>query len=164
MLFLVICIWAHMSPQDKDQIVIIIKNIDIQKKKVPFLTDLQAHPIYGKFFEDLDSEDILEVQELIDEYIKNKILNPKTKWWEMFQRFYVLNQDAFWEFRRLQAHEENIDTDAFQTLWRSLEKELFKFENILTQNMMKKPQWLDKVVSAYYDIVHSFFPYFSRIG
>jgi hypothetical protein len=68
-----------MEAKDLDQILIIVQNIDTQNKKVPFFTDLQAHPVYGQFFAHLDSEDILQIQELIKTYIEDKIKGLKTK-------------------------------------------------------------------------------------
>ena len=63
-----------MEQKDLDQVRIIIENIDKQNKKIPFFKDLQNHSIYGQFFTHLDSEDILEIQELIKTYIQDKII------------------------------------------------------------------------------------------
>lgn len=152
-----------MTPQDLEQIKIIISNIDKNNKKIPYFKDLQQHSIYGKFFDNLESEDILEIQDLILSYAKEKVLNPHTKWGEMFKRFYVMNQDMFWRFRELNADEKNIENEEFQKIWKAIEQQLFKFEWILTKNMIKKPQWLDKVISAFYDIVYSFFPLYGQV-
>ena len=163
LIFYTIITYILMEAKDLDQIRIIIQNIDTQNKKVPYFTDLQAHPVYGQFFAHLDSEDIIQIQELISTYITDKIKWLKTKWWEMFRRFYSIHKEDFRTFRELNADINCVETDQFQTLGKKLEQELFKFEGILTQNMMKKPQGLDKTISAYYDIVYSFFPLYGQI-
>jgi hypothetical protein len=105
----------------------------------------------------------LQIQELIKTYIEDKIKGLKTKWGEMFRRFYALHKKDFRTFRELNADINCVETEQFQTLWKALEQELYKFEGILTQNMMKKPQGLDKTIWAYYDIVYSFFPLYGQI-
>ena len=152
-----------MKSQDLEQIRIIITNIDKNNKKIPYFKDLQQHSIYGKFFQNLESEDILEIQDLILEYAKEKALNPHTKWGEMFKRFYVMNQEIFRRFRELNADGKNVETEEFQSIWKNIEEQLFKFEWILTKNMMKKSQGLDKTIGAFYDIVYSFFPLYGQI-
>lgn len=152
-----------LSPAETAQVVQIISNIDQKQKKVPYFSDLQNHTIYGQFFEDMDNDQRAEIREIITWYIKNKIQDGKTKGAEFFRRFYNLNQDNFWLFRELNEKEESIKDSDFQEIWSELKQELFKFENMLTRNMTKRWYGLDKVVSAYYDIVHSFFPWFSFV-
>ncbi len=153
-----------MRSEDLEQVKAIVENLDKANKKVPYFADLQKHPVYGQFFKDLDSEDIQQIQKIIDQYIKEKIEGLKTKGGELFRRFYVINQDTFWRFRALNADDSQTDSDEFQTTGKIVEEQLFKFENILTQTMMKKPQGLDKTVTAYYDIAYSFFPLYNSIG
>ena len=81
----------------------------------------------------------------------------------LFKRFYVMNQEQFWNFRKLNAVEKNIETEEFQKTWKKIEEQLFKFEWILTKNMMKRSQWLDKTIWAFYDIIYSFFPLYGGI-
>ena len=119
--------------------------------------------MYGQFFNDLDGEDIQQIKKLIDDYISESIQEYKTKGGEMFRRFYALNKDNFWKFRELNASEDNVETDEFQTIWKDIEEQLFKFEGILTQTMLKKPQGLDKTVAAYYDIAYRYFPLYNQI-
>lgn len=152
-----------MEQKDLEQVRIIVENIDKQNKKVPYFKDLQNHGVYGQFFAHLDSEDILAIQELIKNYITEKIIGLKTKWWEMFKRFYALHKDDFRTFREMNADLSSVETSEFHELWKALEQELYKFEWILTQNMMKKPQGLEKTIGAYYDIVYSFFPLYGQI-
>jgi hypothetical protein len=64
----------------------------------------------------------------------------KTKGGEMFRRCYALNKDDFRTFRDLNGDEANVDTDEFQQLGKHFEQQFYKFEGILTKNMMKKPQ------------------------
>lgn len=152
-----------MRAQDLDQVKAIIENLDKANKKVPYFHELTKHQVYGQFFRDLDSEEIAQIQWLIDTYIKEKIEGLKTKGGEMFRRFYVINQDTFRRFRALNGDEANTESPDFQETGKVVEEQLFKFENILTHTMMKKPQGLDKTVSAYYDIAYSFFPLYNSI-
>jgi len=152
-----------LSPTETTQIIQIISNIDDKNKKVPFLSDLENHTIFWQFFIDLDVDQKNEVELIINGYIKSKIQWLNTKWGEFFRRFYTLNQDNFRLFRDLNSRESNIKERDFQEIWRDLQQELFKYENMLTQNMGKRSYGLDKVVSSFYDIVHSFFPWFSFI-
>lgn len=152
-----------LSSAETTQIVQIITNLDEKNKKVPYLHDLEAHPIFGQFFQDLDRDQKEEIKEIIAWYITSKISWLKTKWGEFFRRFYNLNKDNFWLFRDLNWDRENVSSSDFQEIGREIQQELFKFENMLTRNMTKRWYWLDKVVSSFYDIVHSFFPRFSFV-
>jgi hypothetical protein len=62
-----------MQQQDLDQVLVIIKNLHENNKKIPYFKDLQAHNVYGQFFAHLDSEDILAIQELIKQYMNDVI-------------------------------------------------------------------------------------------
>ena len=152
-----------MEQHDLDQVKTIIANLDTANKKIPYFQDLQAHPVYGQFFMNLESEEIIAIQELTTAYMHEKIQALKTKGGEMFRRCYVLNQDAFRRFRELNGDDTQVNTEEFQTAGKHLEQQFYKFEWILTQNMMKKPQGLDKTIGAYYDIVYSFFPLYGQI-
>jgi len=152
-----------LTSEQTAQVVQILSNLDAKNKKVPYLQDLQEHTIFGQFFLDLDADQKQEVEQIIQWYIKSKIEGLSTKWGEFFRRFYNLNKDSFRLFRELNMSKENIETADFQDIGKELEQELFKFENMLTQNMGKRSYGLDKVVSAFYDIVHSFFPWFSFV-
>ena len=152
-----------LSPIEINQVTQIITNYDDKNKKVPYISDLEDHPTFGPFFVVLDPEDKKEVTELINAYIKSKITAGKTKGSEFFRRFYNLNQDNFRLFRDLNSDKNNIDTEDFQVIGKELQQELFKYENMLTRNMTKRWYALDKVVSAFYDTVHSFLPRFSFV-
>ncbi len=151
------------SAIEKEQILQIITNLDTKNKKIPFLQDLQIHPMFGSFFEWFDLEQQRAYNEISREYMEHKIKKLTTKWGEFFRRFYALNQENFWLFRELNEDQEYTTTQEFQEIGKILQNELFKYENMLTSNMTKRWYALDKVVSAYYDIVHSFFPWFSFV-
>lgn len=152
-----------LSSTETAQVIQIITNLDDQNKKVPYYHDLENHMVFGKFFEDLDPEQKVEVSEIINGYIRTKIQEGKTKGAEFFRRCYNLNQDNFRLFRELNADKDNVEGEDFQIIGKELQQEFFKYENMLTRNMTKRWYGLDKVVSVYYDIVHSFFPWYSFI-
>ncbi len=152
-----------LSPIETTQVTQIITNYHEKNKRVPYIGDLENHPTFGPFFVDLDPEDKIEVTELINAYIKAQITAGKTKGAEFFRRFYNLNQDDFRLFRDLNSDKNNIDSEDFQVLWKELQQELFKYENMLTRNMTKRWYALDKVVSAFYDMVHAYLPRFSFV-
>ena len=96
----------------------------------------------------------------------NTLLNPTTKWWEYLKLFYENDTDLFTKFRELN---NNPDTDTssgseFQQLGRKVEMELFRLEWLLTAKQTgSKAKWLDKTVSAFYDLVESYFPMYGKI-
>jgi hypothetical protein len=100
---------------------------------------------------------------MIRSVITDTIASLKTKWWEMFQRFYELHEELFWEFRVLNGSESNLSNKKFHEVGVKIEQHLYHFEQILTKNMMRKPQWLEKVTDAFYDIAYTFFPLYGRI-
>jgi len=153
-----------MNQQTEQQIVFVITQRESQKKYVPFLQELDNHPLYGDFFTELSPDEREDVKKMIRSYIIWAMQWLKTKWGEMFQRFYELHEDLFWEFRALNGSEDNIGTPQFDEVWGKVEDALYHFEQILTKNMMKKPQGLEKVTDAFYTIAIRFFPYYYRIG
>ncbi len=92
------------------------------------------------------------------------IMNPKTKGWEYFQRFYENHTDLFWRFYELN-HTTAVDTSTgseFQVLWKQVEMQMFQLENILTS----RQTWgksTEKTVTAFYDLVASYFPLYGKI-
>lgn len=151
-----------MKKEELEQIKNIIKNFEDQKSYIPFIWELEKHPIFGPLFKPLDKSQRDQIQKIINDYILEKINNSKTKWWELFKRFFDVNTDMFWEFRRLNEDFYNNEKK-FQEVWRKVEKELFKYEWILTAPMLKQEKWLEKVVTAFYNIVYMFFPLFNNI-
>ena len=100
-----------------------------------------------------------EIQECINEYVENRISSLwKTKWWQLFQRFYESENELFWKFRELNENDEIASSSEFQEIWKKVEKEMFRLEWILTDRMLKQEKWLDKVVDSFYNIVYLFFP------
>ena len=98
------------------------------------------------------------------EELIEKITNPTTKWGEYFQRFYENQPDLFWKFWELNTDNE-VDTSTgseFQVLWKQVEMQMFNLENILTSRQM---WWksTEKTVTAFYDLVASYFPLYGQI-
>lgn len=147
-----------MNQAEQEQIITIVKNLEEQKKSIPFLSDLQNHPVFGPIFASIDKTKQDEINQIIDWYIREKIewLN-KTKWWQLFQRFFETQEELFWTFRDLNEHPED-NMDIFQRIGKQVEQEMFKLEWILTEKMVGQEKWLDKVVSSFYNIIYCFFP------
>lgn len=96
--------------------------------------------------------------------IIESITNPKTKGGEYFQRFYENHTDLFWKFYELN-HTNEVDTSTgseFQILWKQVEMQMFQLENILTSRQMWSKS-TDKTVTAFYDLVASYFPLYGQI-
>lgn len=152
-----------MKPAEEQQVIFVINQLTKQKNTVPFLQDLDGHTLYWSFFHDLSPEERDEVKDMIRAVISETIGSLKTKWWEMFQRFFKLHENLFWEFRDLNSSEANVSSPKFHEIGSQVEQHLYHFEQILTKNMMRKPQWLEKVTDAFYDIAYKFFPLYGRI-
>ncbi len=147
-----------MNQAEQDQILTIVKNLEEQKQAIPFLSDLQKHPVFGPIFTWIDKEKEDEINQIIDWYIKEKIeWLTKTKGGQLFQRFFETQEELFRTFRDLNENPED-DMDLFQRIGKQVEQEMFKLEWILTEKMVGQEKWLDKVVSSFYNIVYSFFP------
>ena len=147
-----------MNEQEKSQIENIVNNFLEAKGYFPFLIDLEWHPVFGPIFKTLEVDKKKEVSKLIDEMIVEKIKWYKTKWWELFWRFFEVNEDMFWAFRDMNCNDNFAQTREFQELGTKLENEIFKYEGILTEKMLDQEKWLDKVVWSFYNIVYSYFP------
>lgn len=152
-----------MTQQEKEQVLNLITNFETANKKIPYLADLLGHPVFWPIFKGLSKEQQQEVEQLITEYITNKLQEiKKTKGWQLFNRFAESQSEVFWRFREL--NQPRSDEQAFQTLGHQVESEMFKLEGILTEKMLKQEKGLDKVVDAFYTIVYLFFPRFNEIG
>jgi len=154
---------ARMNQTDMDQIRNVINNFAESKEYIPFFHDLLDHPVFGPVFKTLKSEEIDIVNEIINELIREKISKLKTKWGQLFRRFFDNNEDMFWDFRLMNEHHTMSNSREFQNLWKKVETEMFRLEWILTQWMMKKAQWLGKTVDAFYSIIYTFFPLYWEI-
>lgn len=152
-----------MSKTEIEQIRNIIKNFEEQKKHIPFLSELERHPVFGPLFKTLNQAQKENVKKIIRDYIVEKLENFKTKGWELFKRFYDMDNKTFREFRDLNEDYE-ANEKKFQEVWKKVEKELFKYEWILTEPMLKQEKWLEKVVWAFYTIIFTFFPAYNNIG
>jgi len=151
-----------MQTAEIEQIKNILSNLENSKKRIPYLSDLQQHPIFWNIFSNLKKEEEKEINEIIREYIIEKLESiKKTKWWQLFARFAETNQDLFWKFREI--NDFSINDKEFQTLWKQVENEMFKLEGILTEKMLKQEKGLDKVIDSFYNIVYLFFPRFNEI-
>lgn len=151
-----------MQSQEIEQIKNILLNLETSTKKIPFLSDLEQHPVFGAVFSSLSSAEKEQVQEVINTYILEKLqMIKKTKGWQLFNRFFEGQSDLFWTFRKL--NDAQSKDSAFQTLGKQVETEMFKLEGILTEKMLKQEKGLDKVIDSFYNIVYLFFPRFNEI-
>lgn len=101
---------------------------------------------------------------MIKNEIIEKITNPTTKWGEYFQRFYENHTELFWKFWDLN-HQDWVDTSTeseFQVLWKQVEMQMFQLENILTSRQMGSKS-TERTVTAFYDLVESYFPLYGKI-
>ena len=119
---------------------------------------METHETFGPIFKSLDADSKKAIEKIIDECIVEKINWYKTKWWELFRRYFEVNQDDFWKFRDMNCNENFAQTKEFQELGKKVEREIFKYEWILTEKMLDQEKWLDKVVGSFYNIVYSYFP------
>jgi len=147
-----------MNEQEKEQICNIINNFLEAKWYFPFMIDLETHPVLWSIFKNLDKPQKEEIQKIIDKNIVEKINGYKTKWWELFRRYFEVNEDDFWKFRDMNCNENFAQTKEFQELGKRVESEIFKYEGILTEKMLDQEKGLDKVVWSFYNIVYSYFP------
>ena len=153
-----------MNKQSKEQIFQLLANIEENKKIIPTFSDMCKHPLLWARFQAMKSNEKLEIQKCINEYIKNRIESLwKTKWWQLFKRFYEWQNELFWKFRELNENDEIASTMEFQNIWKKVEQEMFRLEWILTDRMLKQEKWLDKVIESFYNIVYVFFPRYGLI-
>ncbi len=155
-----------MHSDRSTQMSTIIHNVHTQLWYVPFLSDLFSHTVFGPILSTLSSDEQKKVDWLLRTYVESIILGSKTKWWLYFKRFYETQKDLFWEFRRLQQKlktDVDFDKTEFQSVWKIIEEEMFRYEWLLTQKMTNQAQWLNKTLDAFYDIVYWFFPYYNDI-
>ena len=147
-----------MNEQERVQICNIINNFVESKSYFPFMIDLEIHPVFWPIFKNLEKSQKEEIQKIIDECIVEKINWYKTKWWELFRRFFEVNEDEFWRFRDMNCDDNFAHTKEFQELGKKIESEIFKYEWILTEKMLEQEKGLDKVVGSFYNIVYTYFP------
>ena len=162
---LFIILWfCIMNQQSKDQIFQLLSNIEENKKIIPTFSDMCKHPLLWARFSAMEWKEKSEIQECINEYVKMKIETLwKTKWWQLFQRFYESENELFWKFRKLNENDETVSTPEFQEIWKKVENEMFRLEWILTDRMLKQEKWLDKVVDSFYNIDYANFPRYNSV-
>ena len=66
-----------MQTAEIEQIKNILSNLENSKKRIPYLSDLQQHPIFWNIFSNLKKEEEKEINEIIREYIIEKIKKIK---------------------------------------------------------------------------------------
>lgn len=151
-----------MNQKEIEQIKNIIINIEEKKGSIPYFSDLENHEIFGPIFRSVSGEEKIDIQHIINDYISEKIDNmTKTKWGQLFKRFFEAYNELFWKFRTLNEG-DNTGKD-FQETGKQVEQEMFKLEGILTERMLKQEKWLDKVIDSFYKIVYTFFPKYNKI-
>ncbi len=150
-----------MLQQEENQIKTIITNIEEKKWYIPYFSDLEKHEIFWPIFKTVSSENKIEIQHIINDYITDKIEGMnKTKWGQLFKRFYEAYNELFRKFRTMN---ETGDGANFQETGKQVEQEMFKLEWILTDRMLKQEKGLDKVIDSFYKIVYTFFPKYNKI-
>lgn len=153
-----------MSEQAKEQVFQLLSNIEESKKVIFTFSDLCKHPLLWGRFLAMKWKEKAEVQGYINEYVKMRIESLwKTKWWQLFQRFYEAENELFWKFRELNENDDTASSKEFQEVWKKVEQEMFRLEGILTERMLKQEKWLDKVVESFYNIVYAFFPRYNSV-
>ena len=151
-----------MNQQEVNQIISIISNIEEKKWSIPYFSDLENHATFGPIFKSVSSEEKIDIQHIINDYIAEKIdAMTKTKWGQLFKRFFEAYNELFRRFRTL--NEWETSSKEFQETGKKVEQEMFKLEWILTERMLKQEKWLDKVIDSFYKIVYTFFPRYNSI-
>ncbi len=151
-----------MNQNEINQILSIITNIEEKKGYIPYFSDLEQHAVFGPIFKTAEPKQREEIQQILHDYIIEKIEGMnKTKWGQLFKRFFEAYNELFWRFRTL--NEWGDTSKEFQEIGKQVEQEMFKLEWILTEKMFKQEKWLDKVIDSFYKIVYTFFPKYSSI-
>ena len=106
-----------MNAEAKDQVFQLLSNIEENKKVIPTFSDMCKHPLLWARFSAMEWKEKSEIQECINEYVRMKIETLwKTKWWQLFQRFYESENELFWKFRELNESDETASTSEFQKI------------------------------------------------
>lgn len=151
-----------MQQQQKEQIMTILANLESEKKRLPYFSDLEEHPVFGGVFRSLGGAEKAEVLLLVDQYVKDKLeAIKKTKGGQLFNRFVEAHAELFWAFRWM--NDAHASDENFQKIGKQVETEMFKLEGILTEKMLQQEKGLDKVIDSFYSLVYAFFPRFNEI-
>jgi len=62
-----------MNQNEIDQITNMIANIEEKKGYIPYFSDLENHEIFGPIFKSVSSDQKIEIQHIINNYIAEKI-------------------------------------------------------------------------------------------
>lgn len=153
-----------MNQAEQDQILNIIKNIQEKKNAIPYFSDLENNPTFGPIFKSLETYEKEQIEDLLHNYITETVEGlSKTKWGQLFQRFFEASPELFWKFRALNESPES-HADEFQAVGKEVEQEMFRLEGILTEKMIDQEKGLDKVIGSFYNIVYMFFPKMGEVG
>lgn len=151
-----------MKQQEVEQITNILINWENTHKVIPYFSDLVQHPVYGAVFSSLSTDEKKEVENVIHDYILQKLdLITKTKGGQLFKRFEESQPELFWRFREM--NDKDTTDPEFQSVGKQVEIEMFKLEGILTEKMLQQEKGLEKVVESFYNLVYLFFPRFNEI-
>ena len=153
-----------MNQAEQDQILNIIKNIQEKKNAIPYFSDLENNETFGPIFRSLEPYEKEQIEDILHKYITETVDGlTKTKWWQLFQRFFEASPELFWKFRALNENPSKHSTE-FQAVWKQVEQEMFRLEGILTEKMIDQEKGLDKVIGSFYNIVYMFFPKMGQVG
>lgn len=98
----------------------------------------------------------------IKDYIHDIVSSEKSKWVQLFQRFYDNESELFWKFRNLNEQKPTPSPWLFHEVGDLVQQKIWNLEYILTSSMVKRPT--DKTITAFYDHVRLFFPYYDSVG
>jgi len=153
-----------MNQAEQDQILNIIKNLQEKKNAIPYFSDLANNETFGPIFKSLEKHEREQVEDIIKDYITQTVEGfTKTKWGQLFKRFFDADPELFWEFRALNE-DPSKHSKEFQTVGKQVEQEMFRLEGILTEKMIDQEKGLDKVIGSFYNIVYMFFPKMGQVG
>jgi len=153
-----------MTEAEKEQLTTLLQNIEENKKSIPTFSDLCDHSVFWSAFSLMKKNEQQEVRDFIKIYIEKKVESlTKTKWGQLFKRFFESHSELFWKFRDLNENDECAQNEAFQIVGKEVEQELFRLEGILTERMLNQEKGLDKVVESFYNIVYLFFPRYNYL-
>lgn len=153
-----------MNQAEQDQIINIIKNLQEKKNSIPYFSDLATNPVFGPIFSSLEGYEKEQVEHIIETYITDTVNSAtKTKWGQLFKRFFDASPELFWEFRALNE-DPSKHQKKFQEVGKQVEQEMFRLEGILTEKMIDQEKGLDKVIGSFYNIVYMFFPKMGEVG
>lgn len=62
-----------MNQNEVNQITSIITNIEEKRGYIPYFSDLENHEVFGPVFKSVSSDDKIEIQHIINDYIAEKI-------------------------------------------------------------------------------------------